>query len=295
MRWKGREQSQNVEDRRGVSPGMIAGGGGLTLLIVVGIAMLLGADPRQVQQLFQQAQTQRAQPTQRTQAPNDDTREFISVILRDNETIWKKIFAEDLRARFLDPKLVIYEQRVMTQGCGPASSEVGPFYCPADKTIYIDPEFFAQLAERHRAPGDFAQAYVIAHEFAHHVQNLTGFMEKVDQVRQRGSKLDANKASVRLELQADYLAGVWAHHAHQEYQTLEEGDLEEGIVAANQIGDDVLMRESGMAVDHRRFTHGSSKQRVYWFAKGLKSGDFAGCRELFEADEEMLDPRNRSE
>jgi predicted metalloprotease len=278
-----------------MSGGAIAGGGGLIVLVIVGIAMLLGADPRQVQQLVQQVQeANQTQPQRTSPAPDDDAREFISVVLRDNEKVWTKIFREELGIKYQEPKLVIFEGNVITNGCGPASSQVGPFYCPVDQTVYIDPGFFEQLAKRHRAPGDFAQAYVIAHEVGHHIQVLTGFMKQVNEVRARGNELETNKATVRLELQADYLAGVWAFHAHKEYQILEEGDIEQGIVAANQIGDDTLMREAGMAVDHRRFTHGTSKQRVYWFTKGLKTGNFAGCKELFEVSEAMLDPANRS-
>jgi predicted metalloprotease len=294
MRWKGRERSDNVEDRRGMPGAAVAGGGGLLVIIIVGIAILLGAPPEDIKKLVDQAQQANPGQTQRTSpAPDDDAREFISVVLRDNEKVWTKIFREELGARYREPKLVIFQGSVRTEGCGAASSQVGPFYCPMDQTVYIDPEFFEQLAKRHRAPGDFAQAYVIAHEVGHHIQVLTGFMERVNEVRARGNTLETNKATVRLELQADYLAGVWAYHAHKEYQILEEGDIEQGIVAANQIGDDTLMRESGMAVDHRRFTHGTSKQRVYWFKKGLTSGDFAGCKELFEVSEAMLDPANR--
>ena len=295
MRWKGRERSKNVEDRRGMSPAAVAGGGGLLMLIVAGIAMLMGADPRQLMQAVQQAKQQQGagQQQERTKpAPDDAAREFISVVLRDTEKVWGKIFSEQLNSKYRQPKLVIFEGRVST-ACGVASRDVGPFYCPGDQTVYIDPTFFDQLARRHKAPGDFAQAYVIAHEVAHHVQQLTGFMNEVNKVRQRGNTEDSNRASVRLELQADYLAGVWAHHAHKEYDILEKGDMEEAIIAANQIGDDTLMKEAGVTVDQQRFTHGTSKQRVYWFAKGLKSGDFAACRELFEVPYRMLDPANR--
>lgn len=293
MRWKGREQSENVRDQRGKSKAAVAGGGGLLILIVAMIAMWMGADPRVVQQAVQQVQ--QAQPQQQQANPpgaDDETREFISVVLRDTETVWADLFRKHLGARYVQPQLTIFTGVVDT-ACGRASRDVGPFYCPADQIIYIDPDFFDQLARRHQAPGDFAQAYVIAHEVAHHVQVLTGYMDQVDQVRARGNELATNKATVRLELQADYLAGVWAHHAHRNLDILEEGDMEEAIKAANQIGDDTLMREAGVTVDQRRFTHGTSKQRVYWFNKGLKSGDFAGCRELFEVNEDQLDPVRR--
>jgi uncharacterized protein len=297
MRWEGRERSKNVEDRRGLSPATMAGGGGLLMLVVMVIAIIFGMDPRQAQQALQQAQQKQGAPANQkgeAPAPDDKTREFIEVVLRDTETVWEKVFSEELGVRYIHPELVIFSGAVNTNGCGSATRDVGPFYCPKDRTVYIDPSFFDQLAKRHNAPGDFAQAYVIGHEVAHHVQNLTGFMDRVDEVRAQGDTIATNKATVRLELQADYLAGVWAHHAHKEYGILEEGDMEEAITAAYQIGDDTLMKEAGMAVDHRRFTHGTSKQRVYWFTQGLRSGDIAGCKELFEVDERQLDPKNRN-
>ncbi len=292
MRWKGRERSENVDDQRGMSKATMAGGGGLLLIVVVGIAMLLGADPQAIQQLVQQAQQGQPQQQGNATAVDDEISEFISVVLHDTETVWGDIFQKQLGKRYVQPNLKIFSGVVET-ACGRASRDVGPFYCPADQVIYIDPWFFDQLAQRHKAPGDFAQAYVIAHEVAHHVQVLTGFMDRVDQVRQRGNELATNKATVRLELQADYLAGVWAHHAHRNLGILEDGDMEEAITAANQIGDDTLMREAGVTVKQERFTHGSSKQRVYWFSKGLKTGDFEGCRELFEVSEDQLDPSRR--
>jgi predicted metalloprotease len=165
---------------------------------------------------------------------------------------------------------------------------MGPFYCPVDQTVYIDPNFFEEMKRRLNAPGDFAQAYVIAHEVAHHVQNTLGIMQKVDQVRRSGDKLAINRASVRLELQADYLAGVWAHHAQKKYDVLEEGDIAEAMNAANQIGDDTLQKMSQGFVIPERFTHGTSAQRVRWFKQGLRSGDFSGCVQLFEIDYDQL-------
>jgi predicted metalloprotease len=205
-------------------------------------------------------------------------------VLRDTEQVWTELFRQQVQGiDYVEPRLVIFSNRVNT-GCGMASSQVGPFYCPNDQQIYIDPEFFEQLARRHQAPGDFAQAYVIAHEVAHHVQHLLRFDIPVNQVRQSGDERAANQASVRLELQADYLAGVWANHAHRNYNILEDGDIMEAITAANQIGDDTLMRESTGFVIPGRFTHGTSEQRVRWFRKGLGSGDMKGCQELFELD-----------
>jgi predicted metalloprotease len=284
MRWKGREKSENVEDRRGMSPGMMVGGGGIGLLVVLGIALLIG-DPKLIQQVLQQQPQQQQIPdAQNPEGLDDEAGEFIRVVLRDTETVWSELFRNQVQGGpYRPPKLVIFSGRVQS-GCGIASAEVGPFYCPADQQVYIDPAFFETLARRHSASGDFAQAYVIAHEVSHHVQKLVGFADIVDKVRARGNEADTNQASVRLELQADYLAGVWAHHAHRKYDILETGDIEEAIRAANQIGDDTLMKESiGYAIPER-YTHGTSEQRVRWFKKGLSSGDLNGCQALFELD-----------
>lgn len=285
MRWKGREQSGNVEDRRGMSRGVALGGGGLGLLILLGIAILIG-DPQLAQQILQQQPAPQQGPNQPGPAApvDDEIGEFIRVVLRDTETVWTELFRlqQDLGA-YRAPKLVMFTGQVQS-GCGIASAEVGPFYCPADQQVYIDPEFFVVLERRHSAGGDFAQAYVIAHEVSHHVQRLIGFSEIVDEVRARGNEIETNRASVRLELQADYLAGVWAHHANRRFDILETGDIEEAIQAANRIGDDTLMKESmGYAIPER-YTHGSSEQRVRWFKKGFTTGDMAGCQALFELD-----------
>lgn len=210
------------------------------------------------------------------------------MILRDTETIWTKLFKEQVPGTsYTPPKVVIFTDSVESR-CGIASAAMGPFYCPADEQVYIDPAFFDELATRHHAMGDFAQAYVLAHEVAHHVQNLTGFSDIVNQVRSEGDKLQINQYSVRLELQADFFAGVWAHHAHKEYGILEDGDMEEGINAANQIGDDTLQREATGHVVPERFTHGTSAQRVKWFKKGLLSGKFKDCEQLFDIGYEKL-------
>lgn len=287
MRWRGREQSQNVEDRRGVSPGMAIGGGSLGVLIIGLIAMFMGADARTLMRLIgpvqQNAPAQKAGP-----GVKDEAREFIGVVLRDTENIWTRLFQEQVRGgRYVPPKLVIFEGQVRS-ACGIASAAVGPFYCPGDQQVYIDPAFFNDLSRRHNAPGDFARAYVIAHEVAHHVQYLLGFSDQVNQVRARGNEREANRASVRLELQADYLAGVWAHYAHKEYGILEPGDIETGMNAANQIGDDVLQKQSQGYVIPDRFTHGTSEQRVRWFQKGIASGDLQACQELFQLPYEQL-------
>jgi predicted metalloprotease len=270
-------------------PAMAVGGGGCGLLVVAVIAMLLGADGGMVARIVGQALQQQGAPEAgAVPGPDDEAREFISVVLRDTEQIWTQLFRQQVRGtEYVEPKLVIFSGRVDT-GCGIASSEVGPFYCPNDQRVYIDPVFFQQLRRRHQAPGDFAQAYVIAHEVAHHVQHLLGFTGPVNQIRQRGDELAANQASVRLELQADYLAGVWANHAHREYNILEDGDIVEAINAANRIGDDTLMRESTGYVIPSRFTHGTSEQRVRWFKQGFVSGDLVGCQQLFDLDYSQL-------
>lgn len=286
MRWKGRERSANVEDRRGVPTGAMVGGGGILVVVIALIASFMGADPDDVKRMVGQAQA-RERPGQNQrigQEPDDEAREFVSVVLHDTEQVWGKLFGEfGVEGGYREPKLIIFADRTMS-GCGPATSAVGPFYCPADQRVYIDPSFFDQLARRHRAPGDFAQAYVISHEISHHVQAQLGYMDIVSKVRQQGDQVESNRASVRLELQADYLAGVWAHHAHRDFGILERGDIQEAITAANQIGDDVLMREAQGRVVPERFTHGTAEQRVRWFYAGLESGDLPSCRTLFEID-----------
>ncbi|MCA9171852.1 MAG: zinc metallopeptidase [Planctomycetales bacterium] len=286
MRWRGREQSQNVEDRRRMSPAMAAGGG-IGVVVMALVAMFLGADPGTIARILGQGRqpqvVQQAGP-----AVDDDAKEFISVVLRDTENVWTQLFRAHVRGgEYQPPKLVMFSGQVRS-GCGPANAAVGPFYCPADQQVYIDPQFFDQLAQRHDAPGDFAQAYVIAHEVAHHVQYLLGYSDKVNQIRQRGNELDSNRASVRLELQADYLAGVWAHHAQKDYSILEPGDIQEAINAANQIGDDTLQRQATGYVIPDRFTHGSSEQRMRWLSEGLRTGDINAMEELFTIDYDSL-------
>ncbi len=288
MRWKGREQSGQVEDRRGMKPAVVAGGGLITI-VIIGVALLMGVNPGQIQQIVNDVQGAAgpAAPGGQPAGVDDDDKEFLGVILRDTEKVWDQIFKDELGKQYRKPKLVIFSGLADT-GCGRASSQVGPFYCPADRTVYIDPSFFDELAQRHRAPGDFANAYVIAHEVAHHVQLLIGYSQQVDQIRSRGNERATNRASVRLELQADYLAGVWANHAERAYNILEKGDMQEAIRAANQIGDDTLMKEATGFVVPERYTHGTSEQRVRWFSKGLRSGDFAGCKQLFELNYDDL-------
>lgn len=298
MKWEGREQSSNVEDRRGMrGPAVAAGGGGLLLVVLMIVMNLMGVDQDKQRVAINVAKNLQDRAATAPAAPgkgiDDKSKEFIAVILHDTETIWTKLFKEQVRderggsAIYTPPKLIIFSDSVAS-GCGNASAAMGPFYCPADERVYIDPMFFDELATRHNAKGDFAQAYVLAHEVAHHVQNLTGYSDEVNAVRSRGDERITNQYSVRLELQADFLAGVWAHHAHKAYDILEDGDMEEGINAANQIGDDTLQREAMGHVVPERFTHGRSDQRVKWFKKGLTSGRFKDCEQLFKIDYDSL-------
>ncbi len=276
MRWEGREKSENVEDRRGQGSsrggGMVLGGGIGTLLLVL-VVMFLGGDPKQLLDMAGQAPTQQqGQSAEYQSSPEDDRlKEMISVVLHDTETVWEEEFNR-LGKEYRKPKLVIFSESVRS-GCGYADAQVGPFYCPADMTIYIDLSFFRELHKRFGAPGDFAQAYVVAHEVGHHVQKLLGVSDQVHQAQSRMSKTEANELSVRLELQADFLAGMWARKAHEKFNFLERGDLEEALNAAKAIGDDTLQRQAQGRVVPDSFTHGSSEQRMRWFRKGVDSGD----------------------
>lgn len=288
MRWKGRERSTNVEDRRRATGMKLAGGGGIIAVIIVVISLLAGRDPRPLLNQLDQAQ-QPGQVAEDTPGEDDPTLEFVEVVLRDTEKVWEKLFREQVSGSptYRPPRLTLFKGSSQT-GCGLASAAMGPFYCPADQHVYLDPDFFVELKQRFNAPGDFAHAYVIAHEVAHHVQESLGLMRELNRARQSGDERQVNRQSVRVELQADYLAGVWAHHAQRDFQILEEGDIEEAINAANQIGDDRLQKMSTGYVVPERYTHGTSAQRVRWFMKGLKSGDFKGCEQLFQIDYDDL-------
>jgi uncharacterized protein len=276
MRWREGRRSENVEDKRGLTPAGIAIGGGIGTLLLALAAIFLGADPRQVLNALQQQQQQNPQaaPNQ-PDAPKDPAEEekvdFIKVVLADTEDVWTDIFRKKGN-QYEKPKLDIFRRQV-DSACGTASSAVGPFYCPGDSKVYLDLGFFDELANRFKAPGEFAEAYVIAHEIGHHVQNLLGISNKVHAEQSRMSKEEANELSVRLELQADFLAGVWAHHAQKARQILESGDVEAAFRAAKEIGDDRIQLETQGYVVPDSFTHGTSQQRVRWFRKGLATGD----------------------
>jgi predicted metalloprotease len=275
MKWEGRRQSSNVEDRRRAGPPPAVIGGGCGTLLLVLLIVLLGGNPMG---LFEQLGQQAPAPGAGSEAPVDPEEEalaqFVSVVLADTEDVWDRLFAER-GATYQKPTLVLFTGQVRS-ACGFTSAAAGPFYCPADGNVYIDLGFYRELRDRIGAPGDFAQAYVIAHEVGHHVQNLLGTSEQVNSMRGRVSQAQFNDLSVRLELQADYFAGVWAHHAQRMKGILESGDIEEGLRAASAIGDDTLQRNTQGYVVPDAFTHGTSEQRVRWFTKGLQSGDMDG-------------------
>ncbi len=293
MRWEGRRESENIEDRRHLRPGpMVLGGGGLTTLIIIVAALLLGVNPQQfLANLPQQPGNDPAAEVQAPPEENEQTKQlksFVSVVLADTEDVWNSLFPSQVGKPYQEPKLVLFADSV-TSECGKASSAVGPFYCPADSNVYLDLTFFEEMRAKFKAPGDFAMAYVIAHEVGHHVQNLLGLSMKVQAMQRDVSKVEANNLSVRLELQADFLAGVWAHHAQRTKEILEKGDIEEAVNAAQQIGDDTLQRRMGGGrIQPDAFTHGSSSQRVRWFTRGLKSGKLEDLNLLFDTPYDQL-------
>jgi predicted metalloprotease len=291
MRWEGREESENVEDRRGMPVGGMIVGGGLGTLVIIFLAMLLGMNPRQLMEQpgFQAGNAPKQQMDPARQKAEEPIRKFVGVVFRDTEDVWAKIFREQLGRSYQKPKLVVFTDRVQS-ACGMANAAVGPFYCPGDANVYLDFSFFAELKQKFKAEGDFAMAYVVAHEVAHHVQNLLGLSNQVSAMQQRvgmGSPR-ANQLSVRLELQADYLAGVWAHHLQKDKRVLEEGDLEEALNAAAQIGDNKIQQKMQGYVVPDAFTHGTDRQRLRWLREGMISGDINRMMELFELDYDKL-------
>ena len=287
MRWEGRRESENVNDRRGVSPAMIGGGGGLITIVIMAIAFFMGADPRQLMQMVAQQQ-QQAAVDQRPRSPEEDrAAKFVAVVLADTEDVWNDLFPKLVGKPYQEPELDLFTGAT-NSACGKATAAVGPFYCPGDNKVYLDLGFFTELQEKFKAPGDFACAYVIAHEVGHHVQNLLGLSDYVTQQQARSGEVEGKRWSVRLELQADFLAGVWAHHAQETKQILESGDIAEAMNAAQRIGDDTLQREATGRVRPDAFTHGSSQQRIKWFQHGLRTGDLEDMKLLFETPYEEL-------
>jgi predicted metalloprotease len=278
MKWKGREGSRNIEDRRGMSRGRMAVGGGLGTIAIVIIVLLMGGDPSELLNSVGQGY----ETEQVTASPEEgEMYEFISVVLRETERVWGKVFAESGKA-YREPTLVFFRGEVQS-ACGFATAASGPFYCPADEKVYIDLSFCDQLKNKFGAYGDFAVAYVISHEVGHHVQNLLGILGQVQEARGGLSEKQANQLTVRLELQADFLAGVWAHYTDRMENLLEEGDIEEALNAAAAVGDDnIQMKYQGRVVPDA-FTHGSSAQRKAWFRKGWETGDLSQG-DTFNAD-----------
>lgn len=273
MRWKGRKGSSNVEDRRGRGGGKIAMGG-LGAIILIVVTLLLGGNPLE---LLNQIDLGGGNPAYETSAPptseQDELASFVSVVLADTEQVWGKLFSERGQS-YRKPTLVMFTNTVQS-ACGSASSATGPFYCPADEKIYIDLSFYNDLKNKFQAPGDFAMAYVIAHEVGHHVQNLLGVSDRMAEMRSQLSEKEFNQYSVKVELQADFYAGVWAYHNQDLNNVLEPGDIEEALGAANAIGDDRLQKQSQGKVMPDSFTHGTSAQRMHWFNLGYKTGDIS--------------------
>lgn len=273
MKWQGRQESDNIEDRRGISGRKVAAGGGGLAIILLIVGLLMGGDPQKLLSDFANTR-QQTQTTARTGEESQEEKNlksFASVTLKDNENIWTKIFSES-GMQYEKPTMVIFDDETESP-CGMASAQTGPFYCPADRKIYLSLYFFNELTEKLGAHGDFAFAYVISHEVGHHIQNLLGTTAKMRQMQSRTDEAGANKLSVALELQADFLAGVWAHYNQSMNNALEEGDIEEALSAANAVGDDKLQKQARGYVTPDAFTHGTSAQRMYWFKKGYTTGD----------------------
>ena len=277
MRWSGGRKSENVEDRRGVrvSRGMMGGGIGTVILVLV--ALYFGVDPSIIlnQGTTQEVTVPPGSVSEQRPAEENRMAEFVSVVLADTEDTWHELFRISGKT-YQEPKLVLFSDAV-DSACGFAQSALGPFYCSRDNKVYIDLQFYRDLQDRFHAPGEFAQAYVIAHEIGHHVQNLLGISDRVHTMQQTADKATANNLSVRLELQADCLAGIWAYHADRSRNVVESGDIEAALRAASSIGDDRIQKQSQGYVVPESFTHGSSEQRVRWFKRGIETGDFAQC------------------
>lgn len=271
MRWRGERQSSNIEDRRGMGGvGRVAVGGGLGTIVIMVLALLFGVDP---QRLLEQVPSEQPPATQGSRPQNvgeDDMKQFVGVVLAKTEDVWSGVFQQNGQ-RYREPTLVLFTDQVQS-ACGIAGSATGPFYCPGDEKVYIDLAFYEELRRQFQAPGDFAQAYVVAHEVGHHVQKLLGITDRVDKMSARMSQAEANQLSVRLELQADFFAGVFARYV-QNQNMLEAGDIEEALRAASSVGDDQIQRRTTGTVVPDSFTHGTSEQRLRWFKRGYETGD----------------------
>jgi predicted metalloprotease len=274
MRWTGGRRSGNVIDARGRGMGLPVAGGGLGLAVLALVVYLLGGDPSVITESVPQGPGAGA-PAERAPA-TDEGSQFVAVVLADTEDTWSAIFRDRFGSDYPEPELVLFTDAIQS-ACGFAQSAMGPFYCPRDRRVYIDLAFYRELRDRFQAPGDFAQAYVIAHEVGHHVQTVTGVSSQVGAARARAGEAESNALSVRQELQADCYAGVWAHHAQRARDVVEPGDIEEALGAASAIGDDRIQRSSGGRVAPETFTHGTSAQRMGWFRRGYETGDMEAC------------------
>lgn len=270
MKWIGRRGSGNIEDRRSGGGGL-AIGGGITAVIAIIFSLLTGQNPMELLNMAQSGSESQQEAPLSTNAKDDPQAHFVGVVLADTEEVWDRLFSE-AGSTYKQPTLVLFSGAVQS-ACGSASAATGPFYCPGDEKLYIDLSFYDDLKNKFGAPGDFAMAYVVAHEVGHHIQTLLGTSQKLNEARGRVSQEEYNRLSVKLELQADFLAGVWAHHAQKMNNILDEGDIEEALNAANAIGDDRLQKEAQGHVVPDAFTHGTSAQRVRWFRKGFETGD----------------------
>ncbi len=289
MEWEGREESENVEDRRGLGKkaGLVIGGGGGLLLLILGL--IFGVDPQKLVNLGGGGPGGgvAVQPANQPPDPAEERlARFSKVIFHDTEVVWDDLFRR-MGREYRKPVLVLFTGQV-DSACGMTSAAVGPFYCPGDARVYIDLSFYKDMERQLNAPGEFARAYVIAHEVGHHVQRLLGFGRRVDEARQTGDKAEANRMSVRLELQADFLAGVWAHHGQEKFHFLEAGDVDSALNAAFQIGDDRLQKKARGYVVPDAFTHGTSRQRTRWFREGFQTGDVRKAKLLFDLDYQDL-------
>jgi uncharacterized protein len=270
MRWRGERQSTNIEDRRGMSGGKMAIGGGLGTVLIMILALLFGFDPQTLLQQVPDEQPSQVQSSRPQNADEEELKQFVAVVLAKSEDVWTDVFRKNGR-QYREPTLVLFTGQVRS-ACGIAGAAVGPFYCPNDEKVYIDLAFYEELRRQFRAPGDFAQAYVVAHEVGHHVQKLLGITQRVDALSSRMSEAEANQLSVRVELQADFFAGVFAR-AVQNQGMLEAGDIEEALQAASAVGDDQIQRRTTGYVVPDSFTHGTSEQRLRWFKRGYETGD----------------------
>lgn len=270
MQWRGRRGSSNIEDRRSSGGGLVVGGGSAGILAIVVIGYFLGVD------LTPLLNDQNVQGGGEITQADEEAGQFVSVTLADTEDIWTQVFADQLGEAYTPATLVLYKG-ITSSPCGSASGATGPFYCPLDRKIYLDTQFFVTLDQQLGADGDFASAYVVAHEIGHHVQDELGILDRANEVRGRVSEADSNAVSVMIELQADCLSGIWARHAEQQFGSIEPGDLEEAVNAARQIGDDTLQRNAGRVPAPHTFTHGTSEQRSRWFQEGYNSGELRSC------------------